>query len=45
MKSFFKLVSILLILLFFLKNTNEMESEYGKCLYIDFGNTYIRMAV
>ena len=44
-KSFFKLVSILFILLFSLKNTNENIDDYGKCLYIDFGNTYIRMAV
>ena len=44
-KSFFKLISILFFLLFSLKNTNANKYEYGKCLCIDFGNTYIRMAV
>ena len=44
-KSFFKLVSILVILLFLMKHINAIKPENIQCLRIDFGNTYIRIAV
>ena len=44
-KSFFRLISILFILLYSLKNVKAYPYQDEHFLRIDFGNTYIRMAV
>ena len=44
-KSFFRLISILFILLYSLKNVIAYPYQDEHFLRIDFGNTYIRMAV
>ena len=44
-KSFFRLIAILFILLYSLKNVKAYPYQDEHFLRIDFGNTYIRMAV